>query len=56
MEVFHGICQEALETVSPSPLIGTNFHPFFTQLFSFIIESYLYENEFTPGPGQNNHS
>ena len=32
---------------------GTNLHPFFTQLFSFAVESYLYEKDFTPGPSQN---
>ena len=42
--------------VDPPPhhsLNGTNFHPFFTPLFSFAIESYLYETDFTTGPSQN---
>ena len=28
---------------------GTNFHPFFTPLFSFAIESYIYKTDFRGG-------
>ena len=34
----------------PTPLDGTNFQTFFTLLFSFAIESYIYETDFTLGP------
>ena len=34
------------------PLNGTNFPPFLPHSFSFAIESYLYETDFTPGPSQ----
>ena len=34
---------------------GTNFHPFFTPLFSFAIESHTYEMDFTPGLSQKYH-
>ena len=46
MEIFNGICHYA----SP-PL-----HPFLPHFFSFAIESYLYETDFTPGLSQNYHS
>ena len=39
---------------SPPPT-GTNFHQFLPRFFSFAIESYLYETDFTPGPSQNYH-
>ena len=31
----------------PPPLNGTNFQTFLTPLFSFAIESYIYETDFT---------
>ena len=34
---------------------GTNFHSYFTPLFSFAIESYLYETDFTLGLSQKYH-
>ena len=36
--------------------LTTNFHPFFTLLFSFAIKSYTYKTDFTPGSSQNYHS
>ena len=40
----------------PSPLNGPNFHPVLPHLFSFAIESYLYETDFTSGPSQYHYS
>ena len=37
----------------PPPLNGTNFHPFFTPLFSFAFESPSNEPDFTLGPIKN---
>ena len=36
-----------------APLNGTNFHPFLPHFFSFAIESYLYETDFTIGFSKN---
>ena len=42
-------------TSSPSPLNGHNFQPFFVYFFSFAIESYIYETDFTLGLSQKYH-
>ena len=39
----------AIKRRTPPPLNGTNSHPFFTPLFSFEIESLLYETDFILG-------
>ena len=44
-----------LSVAPPPPLNGYDFHPFFTPLFSFAIESYIYETGFTLGLIQKYH-
>ena len=41
--------------ITPLPLTGTKFHPFSPHLFSFAIESYIYETDFTLGLSQKYH-
>ena len=41
--------------VDPPPLNGTNFQTFFTPLFSFAIDSYIDETDFTLGLSQKYH-
>ena len=36
-------------------MLGTFGHPFLTPLFSFAIESYIYETDFTLGLSQKYH-
>ena len=51
-----GNVQWHLPLSAPPPLMALISIHFFTPLFSFAIESYLYETDFTPGPSQNYHS
>ena len=46
----------AIKRPPPPPLMALISIHFFTPLFYFAIESFLYETDFTPGPSQNYHS
>ena len=43
----------AIRRRPPPPLMAQISRHFFTPLFSFAIESYLYETDLTTGPSQN---
>ena len=46
----------AIERRTRPPLMALISIHFLPHFFSFAIESYLYETDFTPGPSQNYHS
>ena len=45
----------AIKRRTPPPFNSTNFHPFLPHFFSFAIESYMYEKDFTFGLRQKYH-